>query len=407
MLRPERLVTIAGVSTAHSYPTPRPPLLGRLPAPVWLAINLGAAVLFAALVYSTMTPDLSPIFVSPRWFVPLGPVGQVALTAVVAAPVVLARRAPVWTLAVMLSFSVLAGFFAQRAWPTQLAAGLLVGLLAATRSRRVSVSAALITLAVWLAEWPATSPWHTVDYGKVPTVVLAVAVVWVIGNSIRQRRDYTEAVRVQAAASAVIAERLRIARELHDVVGHSIGIIAIQAGVGNRVIDTQPGEARNALRAIELTSRDTLSGLRRMLVALRRADTDPAGTDPAPGLADVAQLAATTTQTGVRVDVHWRGTPTSLPPDIDLSAFRIIQEAVTNVVRHSTARQCQVCVDYRDTEVAIEVLDDGAARHGAAATAGAGYGIVGMRERVGLLRGRFSAGPRPEGGFRVSAELPR
>ena len=389
-----------------SSAVPRPPLLGRLPAQLWLVLDVGAVILFGTLIYVTTPLYLTPTFLPTHEFVELTGVARAGLALLAAAPVLVARRAPVPALGLILLLLIAASLFQQRTWPLQFAAGALVGIIAATRGRRISVLAAAATLVVWLGEWLLSTPGNGVDYGKAPTVVLAVAVAWVIGNSIRQRRDYTETVREQAAASAVITERLRIARELHDVIGHSIGIIAIQAGMGNRVIDTQPAEARKALQAIELTSRDTLHGLRRMLVALRRADADPAGTDPAPGLADVARLAATTTEAGVRVDVHWHGSPALLPPDIDLSAFRIIQEAVTNVVRHSAARECRVSVDYREADVAIDVADDGPARHGAA-TGGAGYGIAGMRERVDLLRGEFSAGPRPDGGFRVAAVLPR
>src|SRR5207247_10820514 len=146
--------------------------------------------------------------------------------------------------------------------------------------------------------------------------------------------------RPQAKLQAATAERLRIARELHDMIAHGIGVIAIQAGVGSRVIDTQPAEVRNALTAIEATSRETLAGLRRMLGVLRRAEPGSPGSpgrpgpghgppEPAPGLADLGRLAATTAEAGVRVELRWLGERRPLPADIDLSAFRIIQEAVT------------------------------------------------------------------------------
>jgi signal transduction histidine kinase len=222
----------------------------------------------------------------------------------------------------------------------------------------------------------------------------------------RQSHVHAETLRAQATVQAVTAERLRIARELHDMVAHSIGIIAIQAGVGSRVIDTQPAEARNALSAIEATSRETLSGLRRMLGALRRAEpgseSEAAPLDPSPGLADLDRLAATTADAGVRVEVQWRGQRRPLPADIDLSAFRIIQEAVTNVVRHAGTGHCRVSIDHQDEELSIEVVDDGRG----CTIAGTGYGVIGMRERVGLLHGDLSVGPRPEGGFRVAARLP-
>jgi signal transduction histidine kinase len=203
-----------------------------------------------------------------------------------------------------------------------------------------------------------------------------------------------------------MAERLRIARELHDIVAHSIGIIAIQAGAGRRVFDASPAKARDALATIEATSRDTLSGLRRLVTGLRQAEpeTEPqhAPLCPAPGLADIQRLADTTLDAGVKIEVDWRGSRGPLPPDIDLSAFRIIQEAVTNVVRHAGTGQCRVCIDQQDGQLSIEITDSGPG----ASPAGTGYGITGMRERALLLGGDLSAGPRPGGGFRVAARLP-
>jgi signal transduction histidine kinase len=237
-------------------------------------------------------------------------------------------------------------------------------------------------------------------------VVLVTVIAWLIGNSIRQAQARAELVRAQAAAQTVMAERLRIARELHDIVAHSIGVIAIQAGAGHRVFDASPAEARDALAAIEATSRETLSGLRRMVTGLRRTQPESAAAhaplDPAPGLAGIERLAAITLGAGVTVDVHRRGSREPLPADIDASAFRIIQEAVTNVVRHAGTDHCQVSIDQQDGQLSIEVTDSG---HGGTAD-GTGYGIVGMRERAALLGGDFSAGPRPGGGFRVITRLP-
>ena len=236
----------------------------------------------------------------------------------------------------------------------------------------------------------------------------AMAVVaWLIGNSVRQARDYAQRLSARAAVQAITTERLRIARELHDIVSHSIGIVALQAGAARRVIDTQPAQARRALGEVETASRETLSGLRRMLSVLRQVEPgqaqEAAPVDPAPGLADVDRLAAQTTAAGIRVDVRWRGERRPLPPEIDISAYRVIQEALANVVRHAGTHCCQVSIDCQDDELSIEVLDSG---NGQRATAGTGYGLLGMRERVGLLHGDFSAGPRPEGGFRVAARLP-
>jgi signal transduction histidine kinase len=214
----------------------------------------------------------------------------------------------------------------------------------------------------------------TVGSAGPPAVTIAVPVftiiAWLIGHSVRQAQARAELVRVQAAAQAAMEERLRIARELHDMVAHSIGVIAIQAGSGRSVFDARPGEAREALAAIEASSRETLSGLRRMVTGLRRAEPEPGS---------------------------WLA-----PADIDLSAFRIIQEAVTNVVRHARTDQCRVSIGQQDGQLSIEVTDSGCG----GSAAGTGYGITGMRERAAPLGGDFSAGPRPGGGFRVAARLP-
>jgi signal transduction histidine kinase len=314
------------------------------------------------------------------------------------------------------------------------AAGLEICYLAATRTRRVWL-AGLAMVGVSLLAGVLAVP-HTesalVPYGGVGQtqgeVIAAIAVVlvtvigWLIGYSVRQAHDRAELVRAQAAAQTALAERLRIARELHDMVAHSIGIIAIQAGAGHRVFDASPAEARDALAAIEATSRETLSGLRRMVTGLRRAETEsgqaPSGSAPvvpAPGgdggreppmreagLADLERLAAATQEAGVRVDVDWQGARAPLPADLDLAAFRIIQEAVTNVVHHAGTDQCRVSIGQQDGQLSIEVTDRG--RGGD--PSGTGFGIIGMRERAELLGGDFTAGPRPEGGFRVAARLP-
>ena len=336
------------------------------------------------------------------------------------ASALLLRRRPLTALAVLLGGSV-ASMTLQSPVPASTlqivaacAAGLEVCYIAATRTRRVSVTGVAMAgagLLILLLGVPSPESHRDVIVGPtVPLVPIAVPLVtiiaWLIGNSIRQAHVRAELVRAQAAAQTAMAERLRIARELHDIVAHSIGIIAIQAGSGRRVFDARPDEARDALATIEATSRETLSGLRRMVTGLRRADPEPgpgqAPLDPAPGLAGIERLAAMTLDAGVQVDVDWHGSREPLPADIDLSVFRIIQEAVTNVVRHAGTGQCQVCIGRQEGQLSIEVTDSG--RGGS--VAGTGYGITGMRERATLLGGDFSAGPRPGGGFRVAARLP-
>jgi signal transduction histidine kinase len=331
----------------------------------------------------------------------------------------LVRRWPLAALAVTLGGSVATMALQPRPSYALVVLACVVGLeicyLAATRTRKVSVTGAAMAAAgllIPLLAVPSLGPLRGGSLGGSVIQLVTIAVplftiiAWLIGHSIRQAQARAELVRAQAAAQATMAERLRIARELHDLVAHSTGIIAIQAGSGRRVFDARPDEARDALAAIEAISRETLSGLRRMVTGLRRADPEPgpgqASLGAAPGLADIDRLAATARDAGVQVEVDWHGSREPLPADIDLSAFRIIQEAVTNVVRHAHTSHCQVVIDQRDGQLSIEVTDSG--RGGTAA--GTGYGITGMRERAALLGGDFSAGPRPDGGFRVTARLP-
>ncbi|MGW4201739.1 sensor histidine kinase [Streptomyces sp. NPDC004726] len=297
--------------------------------------------------------------------------------------------------------------------------------VAATRPRRTAITAAAGALGVLagylVLRWITGGESGTASE---PFVALTVVIAWLIGNSMHQARAHTAELHARAAAQAVTAERLRIAREMHDTVAHSIGIIALQAGAAARVVETQPARAREAMITVEHVGRETLAGLRRMLGALRQADQEqepaaqeqePTGHDPgrtqaplrpAAGLADLERLAATTTAAGVRVEVWWQGERRPLPADVDLAAFRIVQEAVTNVVRHAGADGCRVRVEYREDELGIEVVDRGRGCGTNAKTPDTGFGLVGMRERVALLHGHFAAGPRPGGGFRVDARLP-
>ncbi|WP_460624953.1 sensor histidine kinase [Kitasatospora kifunensis] len=340
-------------------------------------------------------------------------------------PLVLLRRRPLLGLALMLGAAYL-GIVTLWWWwfgaVECVVADLALVYIAVSRTRRESLwGAALIcvTLVGAVPNWLGANDLGANDLGHpgpefsrwfpgAVVYVLATCLAWLVGRYLRQHRAYAESLRSQLAAQAATAERLQIARELHDMVAHSIGIIAIQAGVGSRVMDTQPEEARNALRAIEATSRETLAGLRRTLGALRRPMAGEAQEvsprEPAPGLGDVERLAETTGKAGVRVEVRWSGERRALAPEVDLSAFRIIQEALTNVVRHSGTKRCQVLIDYQEEELAIEITDQGSG--GAGGEGGAGYGLIGMRERVALLHGEFTAGARPDGGFRVAARLP-
>jgi signal transduction histidine kinase len=337
----------------------------------------------------------------PHQYLVLPPSLLAVAAVLMAAPVVLARRWPVTVLGLLVAGSVVSTVLRERPWPLFLASDTVILLVGAMRPARAALGALGGAVLVWAVESALIrTPWPLLPW-EVGILTLGALVAWTVGNSIRQQRDHSEALRLEAAARAVVTERLRIARELHDMVAHSVGIIAIQAGMGARVIEARPDEARSALDAIETTSRETLAGLRRMMGGLRRADPSEAGVAPHV-LDDISWLVASTARAGVHVEVEWRGRRRPLPADVELAAFRIVQEAVTNVVRHALAGRCRVALDFRERDLAIEIVDDGTGGE----TGSQGYGIAGMRERVSLLRGEFSAGPRPGGGFRVAARLP-
>jgi signal transduction histidine kinase len=236
-------------------------------------------------------------------------------------------------------------------------------------------------------------------------------------------------VREQVATAAVTEERLRIARELHDVVAHSMTVVAVQAGFGEYVFDNDPSQARAALGNIQHVTREALSDMQRLLGVLRQDGTGQptpeaaaarpgkAGAHgparqlqlaPAPGLADLERLVSTTAGAGVQVALTRTGDRSDIPAAIDQSAFRIVQEALTNVVKHSGASTCQVIIGYEADSLTVEITDPGGVTREphVARTDGTGHGILGMRERVGLCGGEFTAGPRPGQGFEVIAHFP-
>ncbi|MFD8780893.1 sensor histidine kinase [Kitasatospora sp. NPDC059599] len=387
-------------------------LLRRVPPGLCTSLTWCAAMVYVLAVYASFPGRSRPIDYPAAGTSPSGS-GWLALAVATAVTLVgsaALHRRPLPAFALLL----VGAFTASMALNLKqipillfLAAVVALGFLAASRPRRTSLTAAAMALGA-LVGYPSLQ----LLAGPVSTTAeladaLSGAVAWLIGNTVRQARDHARTSRAQAATQAATAERLRIARELHDLVAHNIGIIALQAGAARMVIDIDPPSASQAMTAVEAAGRDTLAGLRRMLGALREAEPDdlsgPVPLGPAPGLADVERLATATAAAGVRVEVRWQGERRPIPPEIDLSAFRLVQESITNVVRHAGTGSCNVSIDQRPEELFIEVLDCG---RGCGTAVGSGYGLMGLRERVGLLDGEFSAGPRPEGGFRVTARLP-
>ena len=236
---------------------------------------------------------------------------------------------------------------------------------------------------------------------------------------LRDRADRAERTREEEARRRVDEERMRIARELHDVVSHTIGVISVQAGVAAHLLHRRPEQAADSLAAIRQASDEALGELHAMLGVLRGGDDGRAPLAPAPGLAELDTLVAQAAGGGVEVRVVVQGEPRRLPPAVDLACYRVVQESLTNVVRHAGASRAEVTVSHHGGGVVVEVVDDGGgAGEGSKSAFGrrpgdpdrqdrrSGQGIVGMRERARALGGTLEAGPRPQGGFRVKASLP-
>jgi signal transduction histidine kinase len=254
------------------------------------------------------------------------------------------------------------------------------------------------------------------DAGSFASNAALYATMFMFGVILRTRRERIAAFEERARAMerekeeearrAVADERLHIARELHDVVAHSMGVIAVQASVGEHVIDGNPEEAKRALHAISGLSRSTLAEIRRMLGALRETDDESASYTPAPGLEELDRLVRELDGAGVPVEVSYEGTRTELPRGVDLTAYRIVQEALTNVLKHAGRARARVLVRYEPGALGLEIVDDGRGVNGRSEASGGGHGLVGMRERVAVYGGTLEAGPHAGGGFRVTVRLP-
>ncbi|WP_107118676.1 sensor histidine kinase [Streptomyces cellostaticus] len=258
-------------------------------------------------------------------------------------------------------------------------------------------------VALWLYRWLPPRGDKAASVGQeivVATWVLAIVAVCELARIRREQWARERADRAQAARRRADEERLRIARELHDVLAHSISVINVQAGVGLALLDSDPEQARAALTTIKAASKEALGEVRQVLDTLRAPGAAPRA--PAPGLDRLPELVEQAAAAGLTVDVQ--GTPPHLPPGADLAAFRIVQEALTNVVRHSGSRHARVRFDHDGTALRLRIDDDGPAT--GADAGGSGNGLAGMRERAAALGGTIEAGPRPDGGFRVLAVLP-
>jgi signal transduction histidine kinase len=347
----------------------------------------------------------------------------------------LTRRAAPWALGTATPLMVLhsACLVGRRMWPVpvvalQIATGLgvaavgvppevlglaiLIGVYTVGAYRPVRVSLPTLgaaELAMFVAQWLSRAD---PDASTIVGNAIVMAAAWFLGNSVYSRRVYAEqlerrneeleAARDELARSVVIEERLRIARELHDVIGHSMGTIAVQSGVGAHVIDDDPAAAKRALETIESTSKTALTEIRRLLGVLRENGHAP-DRDPAPRAQDIEALVGRIAQGGPEVDLQMFGDLADLPPGMGLTVYRIVQEALTNVVKHANSKRARVVVTRNEDDVRVEIVDDGS---GPLVPADGGHGLIGMRERVELFGGALETGPLPDGGFRVAARLP-
>jgi signal transduction histidine kinase len=294
----------------------------------------------------------------------------------------------------------------QTFWPTQLTASAIawicdlyaLAVWAPTRWFRVFVPA-------YVGVFLVTLPWD--DDPKSSTLFVAVSTVLlvlvraVVGEKERRAR-LAERERDVAAREAVVEERARIARELHDVVAHHVSMIVLQAGAERHSLSDQQEPTREVLGTIERTGRGALTEMRRLLKMLRDEESDPLA--PQPRLGDLPLLVSQVRDAGLPVELEIDGDPRELPVGLELSAYRIVQEALTNALKHAGDAAATVRVRYRDDAIELEVVDDGGGR--ISPESGGGHGLVGMRERVSLYGGQFEARRRAEGGYLVRALLP-
>ena len=293
-------------------------------------------------------------------------------------------------------------------WPVVCSFGpmLAVYTVASLRPPRLAVPFAGLMGATWIYAGAVshTDGWPSV----VGQALIYPAVLWRFGETARRSAELARQLRREQAVRArreVAEERGRIARELHDVVAHHISVISVQTGLARFVFASDPDTARGALDTVDASAKEALEELRRMLLVLR-ADDEGAPAAPMPGLARLEQMAERLRTGGVPVSLAVEGTPRPLTPGVELCAYRVVQEALTNVVKHAPGASAEIRLAYEPHQVTVSVTDDGQGRDPARVEAHGGLGLLGMRERTKLYGGRISVGPQDQGGFAVRLTLP-
>jgi signal transduction histidine kinase len=389
----------------------RPPLAWRLSFRQWLALDAGLAL--TGLAWSVSGISMAGGFaVRPA-------TGAAAVLDVLGAlPVALRRVRPLPVLAVVTAAVAALTALGDSSFAQDVMIGAAIYMVAVRLERSVSLLALIISESALFAGLFAAVAQHLAQTDVIHGVLVAAA-AWFAGDGVRSRREYLASVAEQAAQGeriraererqAIGAERVRIARELHDIVAHSLSVMTVRAGVGRRVFDVRPEEARDALRAVELVGRGAIDELGRIVDLLRDDEAEQPSRAPAPGIGDLPGLVKEIGAAGIPVDLSVTGDPDRLPPAVGLCVYRIIQEALTNVVKHASPARAAAQVMIGPGLVRVDVTDDGPGRlsgDGESAGTVSGHGILGMRERAAALGGTLAAGPRAERGWEVIASLP-
>ena len=387
----------------------------------------GALALALLLVSSwgLLTPGLLSA-VLPALHSPPPTPSLIPLTALMIAPVVVRRRWPPTAFGLQVAAWTLAAFISNRIGITggAVAALLLVAYSAGAYSAHRAVSLATVTVgSLALEVGPAVvspgrfgrflSPTSESNLLAAVVTVLVPVTAWLLGNAMRARRRHVaeledRAVRMRreresSLRAALAEERAHIARELHDVVAHGVSVMIIQAEAARRLVTCSPAQAAEALRTVSATGSDALGELEHLLRVLDAGDGQ-AELEPAPTLSSLERLLARMRATGVEVELHRAGRPRPLSRGVELTAYRVVQEALTNVLKHGGGARAELNLDYGPDGLRVEVVDDG--RAASAAVGERGRGLLGMRERVAAYGGELETGPRPQGGYAVRAWLP-
>jgi signal transduction histidine kinase len=289
---------------------------------------------------------------------------------------------------------------------TGCAAVFLLGMLRERTQAVAGLAVAIGVEAIAVHNDPNGNLWNfifvSIVFGVIWTIAFALGRTSKAADEARERAVRAEREREERARAAVAEERARIARELHDVVGHSVSVMTVQASGVRRLLRPDQEREREALLVVERTGREALAEMRRMVGVLRRPEEAPA-LAPQPSLEHLERLVDQTREAGLPVELRVEGEAVQLPVGLDLTAYRLVQEGLTNALKHAQATRAEVVVSYSDGHVEVVVSDDGRAAGG---SDGSGHGLVGMRERVSVYGGELDAGPQPGGGYRLRARLP-